>query len=134
MLCRPQPLGLGDVLCGYPGVCPLCSPLLQGLKSSIRAPELYSLCWEGEGKGGGHSPSEVCKEAGGPWGFPAPGLVLAGAEVQSLFCPQISPGCPGSNPLLSSMCRVGPPQQKGVATSLLGALVSADAALALSQP
>lgn len=134
MLCRPWPLGLGDVLCGYPGVCPLCLPLLQGLNSSIRVLELYSLCWEGEEKGGGHSPSEVCREAGGPWGFPAPCLVLAGAEVQSLFCPQISPGCSGSNPLLSSTCRVGPPQQKGVATSLPGALVSADAALALSQP
>ena len=29
-------------------------------------------------------------EAGGPWGCPAPGLVVAGAEVQSLFCPDIS--------------------------------------------
>lgn len=71
-------------------------------------------------------------EAGGPWGCPAPGLVLAGAEVQSLFCPQTSLGCPGSPALLSSTCQVGPAQQKGVATSLPGASISADAALARS--
>ncbi|KAB0391658.1 hypothetical protein E2I00_017306, partial [Balaenoptera physalus] len=35
----PQPLCLQTGLCGYPGVCPLCSPLLQGLGSAIRATE-----------------------------------------------------------------------------------------------
>lgn len=46
-------------------------------------------------------------EAGDPKP-PAPGLVLAGAEVQSLFCPQTSLGRPGSPALLSSTCQGGP--------------------------
>ena len=41
-------------------------------------------------------------------------------------------GCPGSPALLSSTCQVGPAQQKGVVTSLPGASISADAALARS--
>lgn len=35
----PQPLCLQTGLCGYSGICPLCSPLLQGLGSAIGATE-----------------------------------------------------------------------------------------------
>lgn len=103
---------------------PEASALLSEPQSSIPS--------AGKGRGGEVDPGpEVCR-GWGTLGGPAPGLVLAGAEVQSLFCPQTSLGCPGSPALLSSSCQVGPPQQKGVAISLPGASISADAALARS--
>lgn len=87
----------------------------------------------GEGRGGRHSPLEVCREAGRPWGCPAPGLVLAGAKVQSLFCPQTFPGCPGSpRPCLTELYVPGGPPSAERGTSPPGALTSADAALAVS--
>lgn len=127
----------------WPGRCALWLPWrLPSLLTPAPRPQLFYqspgalfplLGRGGEGRGGRHSPLEVCREAGRPWGCPAPGLVLAGAEVQSLFCPQTFPGCPGSpRPCLTELYVPGGPPSAERGTSPPGALTSADAALAVS--
>lgn len=111
----PQPLCLQTGLCGYPGICPLCSPLLQGLGSAIRATE-HMLPLLGWGREVDTAPQRFAERLGDPR-LPCsrPGTCRSQGPVPllSLDISRVS-----WFPLTCLVGWVGPPQQRGAATSL----------------